>query len=128
MIYSTLSIVLISIAGCLFSAPQHGLSESFDSDLIASVTDPGTFGCDDAAIAFATIDRQCGAGHHGDRSTNLRALAIFNLADVCWYCKLTPEHCKGIRGRISGASFSDEERAAIVALIAHLSDNDITTD
>lgn len=77
---------------------------------------------DHATIAFAAVDRQCGSCHHGDRSTNTGALAIFNLTDTCWYCRLTSEQCESFKGRISGASFSEEERTAIVALIAHLSE------
>ena len=83
---------------------------------------------DHESIALIAIDRQCGSCHHGDRSTNTGALEIFNLKDTCWHCKLTPEQCESLKGRISGSSFSEEERTAIVAVIAHLSEDDETSD
>jgi hypothetical protein len=70
-----------------------------------------------ARLALEAVDRQCGSCHHGNRSTNTGALAVFNLQEACWYCKLTHEQAESLKGRVSGSSFSEEERNAIVSLL-----------
>lgn len=75
-----------------------------------------------ANIALIAMDRQCGSCHQGSHSTNQAALAIFNLANECWYCTLRPEHMEGLSNRIKGSKFTAEEQAAITSLVGQLSE------
>ncbi len=78
---------------------------------------------DKVIIAYQAIDRQCGSCHQGSHSTNTKALTIFNLADECWYCKLTKEHAAGVMRRTQGAVFSNDEKKAIKLLMEELTEN-----
>ena len=83
--------------------------------------DPGLVACETKeSIALMAMDRQCGNCHQESRSENKAALTIFNLADSCWYCKLTPSRAKSLVGRIQSKTFSNEEREAITALMEKL--------
>ena len=127
MIYSSISLLLISFVCFLTPAQPTGTDES-DFKIPTGTQTSETHDPDSASLAWTAVDRQCGSCHHGDRSTKPAALAVFDLRDSCWYCGLTPKQCESVKGRISGASFSAEERTAIVAIIAHLSDDVSTTD
>lgn len=131
MIKHAFVIVFIVLVACIMQTPPAADSVSFPAlfpeiivpaqPVVNAKARPGD------TIAFAAIDRECGSCHHGDRSTNTGALEIFDLRDTCWYCPLTPEQGKSLKGRISGSAFTDLERTAIVALIAHLAEDDDST-
>lgn len=124
MIYYLIALVALIYAAC---DPQEKRSvDPMEIDAKASQSGIPMTGADSAhaIIAFQAIDRQCGSCHHGDRSTNMGALAIFNLQEACWYCPLTQEQAESLTGRVSGSSFSEEERTAIGNLLEELKDDD----
>jgi len=75
-----------------------------------------------AHLALLAMDRQCGNCHHPNRSTNKAALAIFDLAEECWYCPLNLHQATEIRKRTKSTKFSDDEQAAIASLLDRLTD------
>ena len=120
MIYYLFALVIMIYAGC---GPKESRTEGpieISAEAISSTLATSSADSVYSATAFQAIDRQCGSCHHGNRSTNTGALAIFNLQDACWYCKLSPEQAESLTGRVSGSSFSEEERNAIVALLDEL--------
>lgn len=124
-----MAIFLILLVACIIQNPEPLDSNAYPA-LFPEIPIAGDSTKQDlSTLAFTAVDRQCGSCHHSNRSTNMSALAVFNLKDSCWYCALTPEEGESLKGRISGPSFSEEERSAIVGLIAHLSqENENTTN
>ncbi len=122
------SAALMYVVGLLMPAPATQTPETVSREPADAGIAADSVKQDTYTVAYTAIDRQCGSCHHGDRSTKTAALAIFDLRDSCWYCQLTPKQCQALKGHIASSSFTGDERASIVALIAHLSDDDTSTD
>jgi len=128
MINHLVTMIVMSLMACISQATHSDSAIAYPAELPPLRIIADSVKTDQGTLAFTAVDRQCGSCHHGDRSTNAGALAIFNLKDDYWYCTLTVEQSKSLKKRISGPSFTDEERDAILALIAHLStENESTT-
>lgn len=70
-------------------------------------------------VSRSALDRNCGSCHHSNRSTNTVALAIFDLANPCWYCTISEEQFHGLESRTqSSEEFTEAEKEAILQVIA----------
>lgn len=69
-------------------------------------------------ISRMAADRECGTCHHSNRSTNTKALAVYDLADRCWYCRMSEEQIDGLERRTQNSEdFTEAEKAAFLQII-----------
>ena len=119
MIQGSIICILVSFVACL-ALRKPGMEDAVplasNSVVESGKTSIDTLTLSRNQLAWQAVDRQCGSCHHGDRTDNTEALAVYNLVDSCWYCKLDEKQIKSFEGRISGSKFSEEERSAITGL------------